>query len=149
MEKLMDLSFQLLAIDPSKKTRSENAAGLLYLIRGNTKLWRSPKVSEADCRITDGSSTLFVEVIEEGNDSGATASDELGLAFVVSLIGPFNEIEYRREPLAAFLSAQGFGLIYVLKDQVSEEIACRLYPHLYRIENLLRGYLIRFMATHV
>ena len=88
--------------------------------------------------------------IEEANGSSGTASDELGRAFIVTLTGPYGEIECRREPLAALLKGQEFELLYVLRDQVSEQIACALYPHLYRVENLLkRGYLIRFMATHI
>jgi Apea-like HEPN len=144
----MDLVYQILVLDPSEKTRCENAASLLYLIRGYTKLWKTPRVSEVECRITDGRSTLSVVAIEEAG-STATTSDELGRAFILTLSGPYDEIENRREPLAAFLKGQEFELIYVLKDQVSEQIACKLYPHLYRIENLLRGYLIRFMATHI
>jgi hypothetical protein len=145
----LNLVYQLLALDPSEKTRSENAISLLYLIRGFTKLWKDPKVSEADCRITDGPSTLSVVLIEEATESAATAGDELGRAFVVTLSGPYENIERLREPLAALLKNQEFELLYVLKDQISEQIACKLYPHLYRIENLLRGYLIRFMATHI
>ena len=145
----MDLSYQLLALDPSEKTHCENAVSLLHLVRGYTSLWKNPKVSEGDCRITDGCSTLSVVAIEEANESAATASNELGRAFIVTLNGPYEEIERRREPLAALLKGQEFELLYVLRDQVSEQIACTLYPHLYRIENLLRGYLIRFMATHI
>ncbi len=87
--------------------------------------------------------------IEETNEPAASPSNDLGRAFIVTLVGPYDEIEYRREPLAALLKGQEFELLYVLKDQVSEKIACLLYPHVYRIENLLRGYLIRFMATHI
>ncbi len=145
----MDLAYQLLALDPSEKTRCENALSLLYLVRGFTKLWKTPKVSEADCRITDGRSTLSVVAIEEASESAATTSDELGRAFILTLSGPYDDIECLREPLAAFLEGHEFELLYVLRDQVSEQIACKLYPHLYRIENLLRGYLIRFMATHI
>ena len=54
----MDLSYQLLALDPSEKTHCENALSLLYLVRGYTRLWKAPKVSEAECRITDGCSML-------------------------------------------------------------------------------------------
>lgn len=141
----MNLTYQLLALDPSEKIRCENAASLLHLIRGFTKLWKKPKV--ADDRITDGNTTLSVIAIEEAD--GSSPRDELGRAFILSLNGTYNDIEPLREPLAAFLKDQDFELLYVLKDQVSEEIACKLYPHLYRIENLLRGYLIRFMATHI
>lgn len=144
----MSLAYQLLALDPSKKSRCENATSLLFLIRGFTKLWKSPKVSETEARIIDGSTSLSVVEVEDTSQQGS-AADELGRAFILTLSGVFTEIEPMREPIAAFLKDQDFELLYVLRDQVSEEIACKLYPHLYRIENLLRGYLIRFMATHI
>jgi hypothetical protein len=145
MEK--NLTYQLLALDPPEKTRCEDAASILHLILSFTKLWKKPKMS--DNRIADGNTTLAVVAIEEAKDSTAAHTDELGRAFILSLNGPYSDIEPLREPLACFLKDQDFDLIYVLKDQVSEEIACKLYPHLYRVENLLRGYLIRFMATHI
>jgi len=144
----MSLAYQLLALDPSKKTRCENAASLLYLIRGFTGLWRNPAVSEGDLRITDGQTTLSVVAVE-GREESASTKDDLGRGFLLTLSGTYDDIEALREPLTAFLKDSDFELLYVLKDQVSEHIACALYPHLYRIENLLRGYLIQFMATHI
>jgi len=145
----MTLTYQLLVLDPSEKTRCENAASLLHLIRGFTKLWRNPSVSEADLRITDGQTMVSVATVEENTEASATPTDDLGRGFILTMSGAYDDIESVREPLTAFLKDENFALIYVLKDQVSEYIACKLYPHLYRIENLLRGYLIRFMATHI
>jgi len=99
----VDLVYQLLALDPSEKNRTENAISLLYLVRGFTRLWKNPKVFEADCRIADGRSTLSVVAIEEAGES-----DELGRAFIVTLTGPYEDIENLREPLAAFLKVSGF-----------------------------------------
>ncbi len=143
----MNLTYQLLALDPPEKTRCEDAASLLHLILSFTKLWKKSKMS--DNRITDGNTTLTVVAIEESETSNAAPTDELGRAFILSLNGSYGDIEPLREPLACFLKDQKFELLYVLKDEVSAEIACKLYPHLYRVENMLRGYLIRFMATHI
>ena len=137
---MTDLTYQLLVLDPSeRKRRRANADSLLYLVRGFTNLWRSPKASEPDDPLTHGRSTLSVAAIEEANESAATASNDLGRAYILTLSGPYDEIESLREPLAAFLKDQEFEPLYVLRDQVSEQIACKLYPHLYRIENLLQG----------
>lgn len=145
----MSIAHQLLALDPSKKVRCENALDLLYLVRGYTRLWNKPTVSEADCRITDGPSMLSVVAVKEMSPESFRQPDDFGRAFILSLSGPFDEVEPRREPLAEFLSNLDFSPIYVLRDEVSEQIACKLYPHLYRIENLLRGYVNRFMAIQV
>jgi len=44
---------------------------------------------------------------------------------------------------------QKFEYRYIVKDEISEYIACKLYPYLYQIENLLRGYLTKFMAIRI
>jgi hypothetical protein len=50
-------------------------------------------------------------------------------------------------PIVEFIEEQKFEHRYITKDEVSEHISCQLYPHLYRVENSLRGYLTRFMTT--
>jgi hypothetical protein len=95
----MNLTYQLLALDPPEKTRCENAASLLHLILSFTKLWKKPKMS--DDRITDGNTTLAVVAIEEAEDSTAAPTDELGRAFILTLNGTYSDIEPLREPLAA------------------------------------------------
>jgi hypothetical protein len=94
----MNLTYQLLALDPSEKTRCENAASLLHLIRGFTKLWKNPHIS-AD-RITDGNTTLTIVGIEEADNSSATQTDELGRAFILSLNGTYNHIESLKNMLS-------------------------------------------------
>ena len=69
---------------------------------------------------------------------------------MIGLAGEFDAIEALREPLTAYLKErQQFDPLYVVRDQVSRQIACELYPLLYRIENLLRGYLIKFMTIQL
>ncbi len=67
----------------------------------------------------------------------------------MALTGRYSNVEPLRLPLTAFLQDQKFQHLYVLKDEISEHIAVQLYPHLYRIENRLRGYLIKFMSTRI
>ena len=142
----MSLIYQLLVLDPAETTRSENKQSLMFLLRGFSSLWQTPRVLEDSCTIIDGATRLQVASSDQPNKS---STDEKGRGFIITLTGTYESIEARREPLAAFLKSLSFELIYVLRDQVSEQIACELYPHLYRIENQLRGYLIRFMATSV
>lgn len=143
----MALAYQLLALDPTAKTRCEDPISLLYQIRGFTKLWTSPIIGESECKLKDGGTSLLV--VRASPDSDESDEGDRGRSFILTLTGTFEDIEPKREPLAAFLKDADFDLLYVLKDELSEQIACELYPHLYRIENLLRGYLIRFMATRI
>ena len=142
-----NLTFELLALDPDEETRCHDAQSLLFMIRGFSELWNAATVSESDCRINDGEAALGIIPVDRSSD-GETAAD-FGRAFFIVLTGPFNAIEARRVPLTGFLKDQGFRSLYVVRDEASQHIACSLYPHLYKIENLLRGYLIKFMSTRI
>jgi hypothetical protein len=137
----------MLALDPAKKTRCENAIDVLHAIRSFSRLWQTPQVSEGDVRITDGTRTLEVRDHAEPTVATANGAKLATRAFVISLQGDHDLIEPMRLPLAEFINEQKFEHRYIIKDEVSEKIACELYPYLYRIENLLRGYLTRFMTT--
>ena len=144
------LTYELLALDPTESTRCEDAPCLLYMLRGFSGLWQNASVREADFKIVDGSTTLHVgHVKASGDEEEGDPDASFGRAFIVTLSGQFDAIESLREPLTAYLKDQKFDRLYVLKDQVSEFIACQLYPFLYRIENQLRGYLIKFMSTRI
>lgn len=144
----MAIAYQILALDPALKTRSEDCRSLLYQIRGFSKLWsKTAKIHESDDKILDGTCSLLI--VAATPDEATDDATDRGRAFILTLTGTYEQLEPKREPLAALLKDAAFDLIYVLKDEVSEHVAIKLYPLLYRIENLLRGYLIRFMATRI
>jgi hypothetical protein len=70
-------------------------------------------------------------------------------AFFIDVEGEFDALEKFRLPLVAHIRAQEIHIIYVLFDEVSEEIARKIYPLINKIENRLRGYLIKFFVTKV
>lgn len=142
------LTYELLALDFTEDTRCENAPCLLYMLRGFSALWKAPRISESEFQIVDGDTVLHVGHVKHPDDD-SVPDVSFGRAFIVTLSGQFDAIEPHREPLTGFLKDQKFDRLYVLKDEVSETIACQLYPHLYRIENQLRGYLIKFMSTRI
>lgn len=137
----------MLALDPAKKTRCENALGLLFSIRGFARLWQTPKISEEDLRITDEKRTLEVKDQADPTIATGDGAKTATRAFLILLQGEHDVIEPMRLPIVEFIKEQNFEHRYIIKDEVSEKIACELYPYLYRIENLLRGYLTRFMTT--
>ncbi len=111
-------------------------------------MWsKTAKIHDSDDKILDGSCSLLI-VAATPDDVTDDATDR-GRAYILTLTGTYEQLEPKREPLAALLKDAAFDLIYVLKDELSEHVAIKLYPLLYRIENLLRGYLIRFMATRI
>ncbi len=142
------LTFELLAVDHGGDATCDSAQSLLFALRGLSGIWDSPSIDEPNLQINDGSTSLGVTQVEPPE----TGVDEplFGRAYLIGLAGEFDNVEPLREPLTAYLKErQHFDPLYVVRDQVSRQIACELYPLLYRIENLLRGYLIKFMTIQL
>jgi hypothetical protein len=140
------MNFKMLVLDPGKKTRFENAISLLYALRSFSHLWNSPQLIENDHTIRDTNCSLRVsdQAAKSSDDSPAKAPAR---AFAIVLEGEYEHVESLRLPIVEFIEEQKFEHRYITRDEISEHIACQLYPHLYRVENSLRGYLTRFMTT--
>lgn len=138
--------FEILVLDPGRKTRCENASSMLFALRSFSKLWRKPQLNEQDLTIVDENLTLTVldKAPKQTDEAPARTPSR---AFLLKLDGQFDRIEPLRVLLVEFLEDQRFEHRYITRDEVSQEIACQLYPYLYRVENGLRGYLTRFMTT--
>ncbi len=108
-------------------------------------LWQKPELNIKQRKIIDGQTSLVVAQVNLNSSTYPSG----GNGYILELQGEFDEIESRRLIILSHLDSQGFDLKYVLKDEASEKIACDLYPLLYRAENELRGYLIRFMVTQL
>lgn len=141
-------SFEMLVLDPGKKTNYQDAKSLFFALRGFSKLWKNPDLDEGNLTIQDGTTKLCVTdqaaVVNEDDSTKTTTS-----AFSITLSGEFDDIEPLRVYITEYLVEQKFGYRYITKDEISEQIACELYPYLYRLENKLRRYLTRFMTTRM
>jgi hypothetical protein len=140
------LKFEILVLDPGKKTRCDNALSLLFALRSFSRLWKDPKLSEADLTIEDGTSILRVVDQNVSVDNDQILKKNVR-DYLISLTGEFDAIESLRLLIVEFLDEAKFEHRYIVSDEISEKIACDLYPFLYRVENRLRGYLTRFMTT--
>lgn len=144
------MKFEMLLLDPGKQTEYADTASLLYGIRSLSKLWLNAKLSEEDLTIKDG--TTVLQIVDQNVDQNKETVDDTSSkirtgAFLISLSGDFEEIEQLRLPIVEFVKERKFKHRYITKDEISEKIACELYPYLYRVENRLRGYLTHFMTT--
>ena len=142
------LAFQVLILDPARRSRCENAVSLVHALRSFSRLWEDPHILETVLRVTDGTMSLEVTEQEPTQSPSGEGNSSYG-AYLVSLSGEYDRIESLRVPLTEFLKDQNFEHRYIIKDEVSEYIACKLYPCLYQIENLLRGYLTKSMTTRI
>lgn len=141
--------FQILVLDPANKSRYENTLSFVYGLRSFSRLWKTPKISETDFKITDGNTILEVREQTKHTQSVLSASTLSSRTYLVSLSGEYEAIESLRILLIEFMKDQNFQYCYIIKDEISKYIACQLYPYLYQIENMLRGYLTKFMTTRI
>jgi Apea-like HEPN len=137
------MTFELLALDTGDASTIQTESNLLHSLLGNGRLWQHPRLDYA--RIVDGD--LAVAVVPVAADPELQAT--LNKAFLIRATGSITSLEPLREPLAEHLKCQSFDRVYILADEVSESIACQVYPLIYKVENLLRAYVIKFMTTRL
>lgn len=138
--------FEMLVLDPGRKTHYDSALSLLFALRSHSRLWQNPQLTEDQLTIKDGEMSLMI-TDQAGKTAETHSITNSKRAFSICLTGSFEAIEALRLPIVEYFEEQKFEHRYITKDEISEKIACDLYPHLYRVENRLRGYLTRFMTT--
>lgn len=142
---MSDKMFDILGMDAAGGCVIKNVQQLSYSIMSNAKISENAVLNSSSNVISFQSVKIKFQLIEPDN-----AEDQgYKRAFLVTVKGSFDDLEPVREHILSHLHNQKLQPIYVLKDEISEEIACKLYPRLYRIENALRGYLIKFMSTRI
>jgi hypothetical protein len=145
------LKFEILALNTPEQSSILSELDLLYLLRSNSLLWETPLFDETSLRITDGTNTLEVKRVKANteNDEEFSKYTEPNQAFLVTVTGNYDWLEPKRTLIVEFLKKRNFNYLYVLIDQVSEDIACKIYPLIYKVENLLRAYIVKFMTTRM
>ncbi len=144
--KTSEIYFEVLALDPKGESRAKSVKSLAHAVGGVSELWKDSSVDGNTGRIDDGDVHLQISEVEKQDDGDEDAAKN---SYFLILQGPLDRIGRMRENLLSFLSDNKFSPLYVLKDEVSEEVSKELYPHLYKVENALRRYLIKFMATRI
>ncbi len=140
------VEYEILALDPKEESKAKSAKAVAHGFLGVSDLWSDAIVDSKKARIDDGSVHLQVAVVEkDANGDEATARN----GYFLKLKGPLERVGSMREGILAHLHGSKFSPLYVLRDEVSEEISRELYPLLYQVENALRRYLIKFMSTRI
>jgi hypothetical protein len=141
-----NLKFELLALDTVEHSVIQSELNLLYSLLSVGSIWKTPSIDQQNLKITDDGVSLEARRVRADDES---RSDINNKAFLITIIGSYDWLESRRKPIVEFIDNQGFDYLYVLFDQVSEKIAHELYPLIYRVENILRAYIVKFMTTRV
>lgn len=137
------LKFEILCVDSSNSSKVQNREQLLYSLASNSDLWSSPHLNQLKYEIDGNDLSVAVRQVD------ATRASEFvpQRAFLINAEGEFDALENFRLPLVTHLKTQNIGLVYILKDEISETIAREIYPLINKIESRLRGYLIKFFVT--
>lgn len=139
------LKFELLALDTVEQSVIQSELNLLHSLLSIGSLWKAPFIDQQGLKIVDADVTLEARRVK----ADAESSTDINKAFFITLLGSYHWLEPKRKIIVEFLDNQKFDYLYVLTDQVSEQIAHELYPLIYRVENILRAYIVKFMTTRV
>lgn len=139
------LQFEILILDTLEESVIESELNLLYAILSNNTIWEDPELSVEELLIVDGKASLEVKAMNIDVESDESHYK----AFWLRVKASYEWLEPKRKKILGFLKSQGFDHIHILLDQISEKIACQLYPSIYKIENSLRAYIVKFMVTRV
>ena len=139
------LKFELLALDTIEKSVIQSELNLLHSLLSIGSLWNTPSIDEQNLKIVDGDVTLEARRVK----GDAESRIDINKAFFITVSGSYDWLEPNRKVIVGFLDKQSFDYLYVLIDQVSEQIAQELYPLIYRVENILRAYIVKFMTTRL
>lgn len=135
--------YELLCVDSTNVSKIKSADNLAYSIMSNSILLIDPTFDPQQRKVSDLQLTITIDRVDTKNSTDFAPQN----SFRMSMSGEFNIVERSRIILINHIKKQDFQLIYVLTDEVSENIAQEIYPKINRVENRLRRYIIRFFAT--
>jgi hypothetical protein len=138
--------FRILVLDTKGDCVIKSEQQLLYATAAHGDLWKKAEIKNVTPpHLIDEGCSLTGQPITPDAD----LDDAFVRAFEIELAGTYEAVEKRRLGLLRHYKHQRFDLVYILRDEVSEYISRELYPLLYKVENALRGYLLRFMVTRL
>lgn len=136
-------TFEILCVDSENISKIQTTEQLLYSLLSNGDLWTSPELNLTRHQIKASGLSVTVNNIDVQGAPDFVPQK----AFRLDTEGEFDALEKFRLPLVAHIRHQNIGLVYVLRDEISEDIAFDIYPWINGAENRLRGYLIKFFVT--
>jgi len=138
--------FEFLILDTENKSAIQSELNLLHSLLSNGSLWSNgnPNIETAKLKITEGKTKITASQVNSEDDINEKAK-----AFSIKIESDYEWLEPKRIMILDFLKRQNFDHLYVLLDEVSEQIANQLYPSVYQVENLLRAYIVKFMTTRL
>ena len=139
---MQDMLFQLLLTENhGHKTDVPfgSLSALIEGIRAKTQLWDGDVERHNEHTLESQTAKIEFEEIQDAKQT----------SYQLTMSGQSSGISSKRKPLLEFLSKVSHFKIYTTKDDVSKEIASKLYPTLYALENEARSFLTKFFVTKI
>lgn len=139
--------FELLVIDDSGKSEITAEKKLLQAIDFSEKVWEDSSIDRN--QIVDNKLGITLKV-KAADITGSLSELEYSSVFFIMVNGSkFETIEMFRKRLLIHLRKLGFLHTRILKDDVSTELALKVYPLVNKVENKLRSFLVKFFLLKV
>lgn len=136
-------TFEILCLDSSGTSVIRSEENLAYSLLANDDLWISPQKKGSTIVDDKLNITLGIKQLSKEEERDVSVKN----TFLIKLKGDFEPIEEFRMKIVSYLHKQGYAQIYILLDEASSEISCRIYPKINLVENLLRKYVMKFFIT--
>lgn len=138
-----DLIFEILAIDVGEKSQVKTEQNLCYSLLSNSALFTAAELNGTQVQ------GEHVRTSVTAVAAVPSAETQLNSAFQLTSTAKLEHLEGFRKTIAEHLRKQNFEKLYILRDDVSEQLANSIYPMINRLENRLRSYVIKFMTTRL
>ena len=143
------MKFEILCLDNDEAVKSRTVRTLLYALLANDTLFDAPSMDESHGIIRDSKGSMQLQVTQYATDKMLTGA-RYSVAFTIcvtsedmSVLDPF------RMQLVDYIKSIDFSNIRILKDEISERLAISLYPHVYKLENKVRTFIVNFFLKNL
>jgi hypothetical protein len=136
-------TFEVLCLDSTGTSVIKSEQNLTYSLLANGDLWIEPQIRDNTIVDSRLNISLGVKLINKEVENDINLKN----TFLIKVKGEFDTLENFRIKLISHLHNQKYNNIYIILDEISADISCKIYPKINLVENLLRKYVIKFFVT--
>lgn len=138
LQKAGIFKFELLCVDSSQRASITTERGLKYNLMSNEKIWKDAVYDDRYLEDRKLGIKLYVDAISQPESSKK-------VVFKITTVGVFDVVEPLRYEIVQHIKSMNFDKVFVLTDEISENITQNIYPQINKVENALRKYLVLWL----
>jgi hypothetical protein len=136
-------TFEVLCLDSTGTSVIKSEQNLTFSLLANGDIWLEPHMRDNTIIDNRLNISLGIKLINKEVENDLNLKN----TFLIKLKGEFETLEAIRIKLITHLHHQKYNNIYIILDEISAEISCKIYPRINLVENLLRKYVMKFFVT--